>query len=629
MATGSLSGEDGWGGAERQIALLFHQLPGVVWSTDRDLRVTHAMGRDAREAGFDARTLVGRTVYEIVGTRDPTEPAIAHHLAALAGRRASFRYELRDHCYEVLIQPLSAGDGPIGCVGSAMDVTERREREERSKQAASKLERTCSLLRATLHATADGVLVVDRDGAITIYNQRFIDLWRIPPELADSRDERALLRYAAEQLEDPAGFTRGVQELYQSPERESFDVLHLTEGRVFERISRPQRIGEQIVGRVWTFHDVTDRERNLRSTTFLSDATRLLASLDMRQALEGVARLAVPYLGDACAVDLVTLGQPQRLLSVVRDPARPIVVTSVPRAVLAGHATLFRRGALSCISVPILTKEGLAGLITFAGAPGRRYQEEDVALADELGRRTALAIENARAMDRAREALRARDEFLSIAAHEIRGPVTSIHLAVQTLLERGGLDESRARLLDAIERADRRLTRFVDELLDVGRIQSDRFHFQYEEVNLAELVREVVGRLEDEAARAGSALSVIVEREVLGEWDRFRLDQVITNLLSNAIKFGQGKPIDISVGADETTATLVVRDRGLGIARDKIERIFRPFERAVPGRQYGGLGLGLYIVRTIVEGLGGEIRVETELGGGSTFTLHLPLTRSE
>jgi signal transduction histidine kinase len=402
-----------------------------------------------------------------------------------------------------------------------------RGEEARSERAKSSLERICSLLKAALDATTDGVLVVDLEGAVTIYNQRFLDMWRIPAELAATRDDDQLLRHAAGQLEDPASFTSGVRELCDFPERESFEVLYLTEGRAFERTSRPQRIGDEIVGRVWNFHDVTERERRLRSASFLSDATRLLA------------------------------------------------------------------------------------------------------LASELGRRTALAIENARALEQAREALRARDEFLSIAAHEIRGPITSIHLAVQTLIERGEVDGSSARLLEAIERADRRLTRFVDELLDVGRIQSDRFHFQSEEVNLSELVREVTARLGEEANQAGSPLSVAIEGEVIGQWDRFRLDQVVTNLLSNAIKFGQGKPIEVRVSAAGPLARLVVRDRGLGIAADKLERVFRPFERAVQGRQYGGLGLGLYIVRTIVEGLGGEIRVESELGSGSTFSVLLPLQRSE
>ncbi|HLU64743.1 MAG TPA: ATP-binding protein [Kofleriaceae bacterium] len=749
MAGENLSSEVDERDRARQFALIFQQIPGAIWSTDRDLRITYAVGRAAREAGFDHSSVVGQTVYDIVRSRDPREPVIAHHLAALNGARASFRYQLRGRWYEVLIQPLSAGDGPIGCVGSAIDVTDRRRTEEELEESRRRLseaqsvarigsfewdvvgdritwseemarihgvppdeaaqtfddflsrvhpddlqetrsavldavhrrqpieydhrivrrdgqvrilhtraapicdeggrvvrlvgscwdvteqvettrslERTVSVLQATLHSTADGILVVDSNGAISAFNKRFLDLWHIPSDLASHGDDDALLAFVSDQLDDPGEFLRVVRDLYELPDRESFDVLRFRDGRVYERVSRPQRIGNEVVGRVWSFHDVTERERLLRSATFLSDATRLLASLDPPNALESVARMAIPYLGDGCAVDLLGFGGPRRLLAITRDPARPFAL-EVPRAALSGHATIFQAGDLSCMSVPMPLKEGVAGTISFVAAPHRRYTPLDLELAEELGRRAGLAIENARLLERTREALRARDEFLSIAAHEIRGPVTSIHLAVQSLIERGTPDPIKRRLLDSIERADRRLARFVDELLDVGRIQGDRLHFQYERMNLGDLVREVAGRFQEDAARAGSSLSVTIGGDLRGEWDRFRLDQVLTNLISNAIKFGLGRPIEVTAGTVDGMARVSVRDHGLGIPPDKRERIFRPFERAVPGRQYGGLGLGLYIVRTIMEGLGGEVRVDSEPGGGSTFTLTLPQKRAE
>jgi signal transduction histidine kinase len=123
-------------------------------------------------------------------------------------------------------------------------------------------------------------------------------------------------------------------------------------------------------------------------------------------------------------------------------------------------------------------------------------------------------------------------------------------------------------------------------------------------------------------------LSIVAEPHCVGMWDRARIDSVATNLLSNAIKFGLGKPIEISVTTDNGRARLIVRDHGAGVSRDKHTAIFEPFERAVSVRNYGGLGLGLYIVRTIVDGLGGTVSVESEPGNGATFTVDLPLTRS-
>jgi signal transduction histidine kinase len=248
-------------------------------------------------------------------------------------------------------------------------------------------------------------------------------------------------------------------------------------------------------------------------------------------------------------------------------------------------------------------------------------------LQSELTQREALAAENARLFTGAQDAIRARDEFLSIAAHEIRGPLTALRLAIQTL-QKGKMPASaQAGLFDIIDREDRKLAQFVDELLDLGRIRSGTLHFAFEPVDLGDVAREVTSRFGGELARSGSSLSVTTEGRLVGEWDRSRLDQIVTNLYSNAIKFGLGRPIEVLMRGEGDKVTLVVKDRGAGIPGDMQERIFQPFEREMSHRNYGGLGLGLYIVRTIVEGLGGSLTVESQPGAGSTFTVELPRHR--
>jgi signal transduction histidine kinase len=279
------------------------------------------------------------------------------------------------------------------------------------------------------------------------------------------------------------------------------------------------------------------------------------------------------------------------------------------------------------MAVPLLVKGALVGAITFAAPPSRRYTPEDLELAEELARRVALSVENARLYRGAQEALQARDELLSIAAHEIRGPITSMHMAVQGIRKGKIPPSAMPRVLDVIEREDRRLARFVDELLDVGRIRGGRMQLTYEEVDLSEVVRSAASRASAELARSGSSLSVTTEARCVGHWDRFRLDQVVTHLLSNAIKFGLGKPIAISVKAHEGMVSLVVKDHGIGISPEMHERIFLPFERAVAVRHYGGLGLGLYIARTVVAAMGGRISVESSPNVGSTFFVALPRGR--
>jgi signal transduction histidine kinase len=245
----------------------------------------------------------------------------------------------------------------------------------------------------------------------------------------------------------------------------------------------------------------------------------------------------------------------------------------------------------------------------------------------ELARRELLAIDNAKLFEGAQQALRTRDEFLAIAAHEIRGPLTALRLAAQSLYTRKVPADMVPAVLDIIEREDRKLAQFVDELLDLGRIRAGTLQFTFEPVDLGDVVRDVVARLAGDLRHSGSVVSIASQGELLGEWDRSRLDQVVTNLLSNAIKFGLGRPIDISLAGDDGEVTLRLTDRGSGIPPSIRDQIFEPFERELSVRNYGGMGLGLYIVRTIVAGLEGRMSVESAPGAGSTFVVTLPRAR--
>ena len=497
--------------------------------------------------------------------------------------------------------------------GCCWDVTEQRETMDR-------LEHTRSMLEATIEATADGLLVMDLQGNVTAYNRGFLSLWHL--QHLPRRDDEKMLAHIREQLEDPEEFEKSIYDLCRHPEKESFNVQRFKDGRVFERYSRPQRTGRKIVGRVWSFRDVTEREKLLRRAVFLSDATRLLTSLDIEPALDSVARLSIPFMGDGCAIDLFGNGPPRRVVYAAGDGAGSLS-PELDSAVMGGHSTIYSLGTRSCMAVPLVVKDTVVGAITFVGRPRFRYSEPDLDLGETLARRAALAVENARLYKQAQEALKARDELLTIAAHEIRGPITSVHLAVQGLKNSKVPPSSEPKMLEIIEREDRRLARFVDQLLDLGKIQTGRLHFDLEEVDLGDVVRDAAANLGSELTKSGSSLSITTEGQPVGRWDRHGLDQVATNLLSNAIKFGQGKPIAVTVRQTDGLTTLDVQDHGIGIDAKLLDRLFKPFERGVSLRNYGGLGLGLYIVRMIVEGLGGTIRVSSKPNEGSTFAVEL------
>jgi signal transduction histidine kinase len=230
--------------------------------------------------------------------------------------------------------------------------------------------------------------------------------------------------------------------------------------------------------------------------------------------------------------------------------------------------------------------------------------------------------------EQARQAVRIRDEFLSVASHELKTPLTSLKLQVQSLIEMpptivDPLEAKRVASSFALtERQVRRLERLINNLLDVSRIAVGRFGLQLEDTDLSECIREVAAQLSAEMARSGSTLSLHLPEHALGRWDPLRLEQVVVNLMTNAVKYGEGKPIEVSLELDELKARLSVRDRGIGVDVADHERIFGRFERAV-SLNYGGLGLGLYITRQIVLAHGGTICVASSLGNGSTFTVEL------
>jgi signal transduction histidine kinase len=245
---------------------------------------------------------------------------------------------------------------------------------------------------------------------------------------------------------------------------------------------------------------------------------------------------------------------------------------------------------------------------------------EEERLLSEIERERRLSNERV-------QAIRARDEFISIASHELRTPLTPLTLRVQSLkqaieqLDREQLLETTAK----IEGYVRRLTRLVDTLLDVSRVTHGRLQLQLTEFELSELVREVAGGLDGESTRAGSTISIHAAGPVEGRWDRARLEQIFTNLLTNAIKYGLGKPIDVTLNKHGSNAEITVKDRGIGIAADDQERVFERFERAVPPTHFGGFGLGLWIVRHLVEAHHGVIRLESSPTQGTTVFLSLPL----
>jgi signal transduction histidine kinase/CHASE1-domain containing sensor protein len=403
-------------------------------------------------------------------------------------------------------------------------------------------------------------------------------------------------------------------------------------------------------------------ESSARRASFLAEAGEVLASsLDYRATVAEVARIAARSEADYCAVLLLDPDGPLRLVghrggeearrageliagvglepegrwsaAALLTAGAPFVAHDLPPAALVRlarspeQASLAARVRLaSVLSVPLRARGEAVGAITFASSdPERRFGEADLALLEDLARLVVAAVDTARLYARAQEAVRVRDEFLSIASHELRTPLTSLGLQADTLLLSAPrvAPEVVARRAGIIRRNVDRLTRLVSALLDMSRLVDGELSLDLEEVDLADVARDVAARLQDQATSAGCELRLDLE-PARGRWDRLRLDQVVTNLLGNAVKYGAGAPVTVATRASGGRARLEVSDQGIGIPLDAQERIFRRFERAVSERNYGGFGLGLWIVRRIVDALAGEVRVVSAPGRGATFTVELP-----
>jgi two-component system, OmpR family, sensor kinase len=239
-------------------------------------------------------------------------------------------------------------------------------------------------------------------------------------------------------------------------------------------------------------------------------------------------------------------------------------------------------------------------------------------------------VDKDRLIEELREAVRARDEFVAIAAHELRNPMTPILMQVGLLLAAArSPDRCRPDVitprLELLEVAVTEFVRRSTTLLDVSRIAAGNVRIEMAEVNLSALIRGVVSRTAVAAQRARCRLDEELQEGVVGMWDPLALEQVAENLLTNATKFGAGHPIAVILRSNRQTAELIIRDEGIGISEEDRARVFQRFERAVTRREHGGFGIGLWLVNQLVVAMGGTIIIESAPGEGTTFTVVLPL----
>jgi signal transduction histidine kinase len=419
-------------------------------------------------------------------------------------------------------------------------------------------------------------------------------------------------------------------------------------------------------------HEARDRalaeaETARRRAAFLAEASAALASsLDYDATLEQVSRLAVPALADLCSVFVLDEGgeirraatahsdgtpadladaldryrpgavSPRGSVAAAMRTGQPVLTATIPDhyfetiAQDAEHLEILRKLDLrSSIVVPLRARGETPGaLALFLSNTDRRYGPAELSLAQELAARAALAVDNARLYREARRAVQMRDEFLSVAAHELKTPVTTLlgfsQLLLSQLSQKGVLDDRVVgQAIRAVERGSNRMSRLVSQILDVSRLDGGRLVLDRQITDLAALVQGLATAMQTTTRR--HTLLVRAPVRVPALVDPLRLEQVVTNLLDNAIKYSpQGGEIEVElVQPSPGMARLAVTDHGIGILPERQQHIFERFYQAHEGDHASGMGLGLYISRQIVELHGGSIKPEFPPDGGTRFVIDL------
>lgn len=528
---------------------------------------------------------------------------------------------------------------------------------------------------ALLESSGQGVFGLDNDACCTYINTAAQELLGYTAEECVGRNMHWLVH-----ARRPDGTPYPIEEslLYQSIQ--AGRAIHLEEKTFWHRDGRPLPVlcscspvlrNGVVTGAVVTVVDIRERKRVEAWQQLLAEVgAASTITFDMEQILAALIQLLVPAVADWCSLMLIDEhGQllqtahgyidPEKELLLDRlftshgqevlqcSPVQRVIATGEPKinsAITAERVadshpnpqltTLFAALDIhSSIIVPLRARGRLLGVLSLGRSRNEGLTQVDLPIVEEIARRYSLTIDNAQLYQQAQEAVLIRDQFVAIASHELRTPVTSIRGYAQLLerqLSQGKVNPERAqRQANQIVQQAIRLGALISDLLDASRFQQGRLDLSVEPVDLVALAQEILHGFQS-APEQGQQhqLQLVATGPVMGEWDRARLDQVLTNLISNAAKYSpEGGEITVEIAlTPDHQAQLIVRDQGIGISTEDQQQLFKPFFRgSLSQGSIGGTGLGLYIVRQIVEGHGGTISVSSASGIGSAFKVVLPL----
>jgi len=490
--------------------------------------------------------------------------------------------------------------------------------ELKTKELAHSL----SMMRATLESTSDGILVTDGTGRVTGFNEKYVEMWRMPREVMDSGEERQLREVAARQFKDPQQFLARIKEIEASSLPECFDVLEFADGKVFERYSKIQRVDEQITGRVWSFRDITERRQAKKTSERLAAIVDSSDDAIVGKDLNGIVTSwnagAERIFGYSASE--MTGASIRQLIPPERQSEEDRIFECIRRGERVNHMDTVRvakGGRRLNVSITVSPIKDSAGNVIGASKIARDITDRK--RAEERLR----AAKNA-----AEEASKAKDDFLAVLSHELRTPLTPALVAASYLAEHADLAPQFREEVTTIWRNVQLEARLIDDLLDITRITRGKIELRREAVDAHRLLRNALQIVHNDMIEKQLELVTDLRANNHHVWaDPVRIQQVFWNLMTNAVKFTpKAGRITTRSWNEEGRFAFEITDTGIGIEAEQQDRIFKAFEQGERSitRQFGGLGLGLTISKTLVDLHGGTLSVQSQGKNlGATFRVML------
>ncbi|MBU1260027.1 MAG: PAS domain-containing protein [Planctomycetes bacterium] len=503
-----------------------------------------------------------------------------------------------------------------------------REIDER-KKAQDELSSLLSLHSATLESTADGILVVDLNGKVVSHNQKFLHLWQIPASVAETKIDNKLLEFVFDQLSEPEKFIAKVKRLYANPFAQSQDILYFKDNRVYERCSQPQRIGNRVVGRVWTFRDITERKLaeqalkqsqqmlqlvmdNVPQSIFWKDRNLNYLGCNVNFAKD--AGLAKP--GDIVGKSDYDLAWKKEEANAYCEDDKKVMDSNTPKyhIIEQQQQASGKTAWLDTNKVPLHDINGnVVGILgSYSDITERKEAEEEK---DKLTRNLEDANQQMK-------------NFVYIASHDLREPLRKISAfgdMLQTSLK-GKLEKDDTENLQFMIDGAQRMNKMIERLLVYSKVSTKSQ--PPETVDLNEIVKQLQ-QLELSMVLQEKQVTVEVPQPLPAvEVDPVQIRQLIQNLIANGIKYQEKGTIPhitiTSKSASDGMVRVDVKDNGIGIKPEYQQAVFTMFKRLHARNEYEGTGIGLAVCKKIVERHGGQIGVESEFGKGCTFWFTVP-----